>query len=288
MKHDLHTKFVNEATKMSLGQKLDRIKTLQDQILKHADQRDNYIDKIYFGVARKLVDESCFLDEVHELRTLLSSVSYSHALLDRFQKSRRALVSFCKSGVVAEQLQQFQTLSEEERLELADQISSFHSQSFFGSMHHAVADIKKSENSNRSFTRSFSLNGERQSPIASLIMLSDAVIGTNSNANLFLNMVYHESCVHNSMYQLQQGACFGYLHHFDPLYADGVLRNEYQQRGMSAPFEIPSIYPNYLEERIAFVEAARFVNDLGYDAAFDEDNKFLLPHDPNRPFELSV
>lgn len=270
-----------------LDERLKRVKLLQAEILSEAQENDYVKESVYFGISRKIVDETKFTNEILELKALLQSMPFSQTLHNKFTEARRKLVDICHSedNDIGNRIANLKELSIEEQLALASDIISQFNKLFFGDSYKYVEPTMDFyPESDRSFTKNPAYEITQTDPTPSIVQLSNNVIGTG-DINVFLNLVFHEGCVHATMYQLEQSYACGWIKTSDPLYQDAKQRRTIKENGMSAAFPISSIYPNFLEEAIAFKQSAEFVSALGYSSLGIEDDIVLASSDYNWPYD---
>lgn len=271
---------------LSIEERLMRVKETQDQIVTRANENDFLKEFFYFGTMRTVVDETKFVNEILGLRELLKTVKFSDFLHQKFSAARESLVKICQSQElpIADSILEFKNLSEEDRLDLARRIINHFNKIFFGKDYKYVNPVLEYDpESNRSFNRNYKYKENQKEPTASMVRLSNSVIG-NGDINIFLNLIFHEGCVHSVMYQLEQSYGCRWIDNKDPLYEDAKKRYLIKKDNIFASFEISSIYPNFMEEAIAFKQSAEFVHALGYKPLGIEDEIILSSTNPHWPY----
>ena len=280
-----------DVVSLPLQKRLELLKCNVDSVLKRANTESSFITKMYFGMERRVIDETQFADEIHSINTLLAHLYFSEKLHDTFDGARKRLTALCSetSSNIAKAISDFPDLNVKERLSLANELIASFSAFFFKDRYTYVNPETNYEvGTDRSFHRNFPVDPDQTKPRPSLIKFSDNVIGAKAKLNIFLNLVLHEGCVHAPLYQLQQSYQSGWIDPQDPLYQDSEFRFLYKKMKLTAPFLISSVYPNFLEESIAFRQAALFVSSLGLPSALDgEDNCILLSTNRHKPYKPS-
>lgn len=276
---------------MTLEEKLIKLKALKTQVLAKAKERNTYHKRHYFGYDRDVIDEAEFPNEIQEMNALLDGVKYSDTLHEKFNQARGRLVDEILYGeqLIIRRIDDFADLSEQHRVRLAQDISKRFHEIFLGRDYkYRLPIITYDPESDRSIHRSYALKERWQwRPKQGKIIFSKNVICNPNNKVSFLNLVFHEACVHAPMYQLLQGYKYGRIKPTDPLYHDAKLAHGCKNIGLSAPFQIASIYPNFIEEALAFKQAVHFVDDLGFDTTNMEDKVILASADCHRPYSLA-
>jgi hypothetical protein len=277
----------------NIKDKLLRIQYLQDYIIEQADKHDAYVTKQYFGIERRVVNESHFTAEIAELKKILISIEFSPALCDQFNQARERLVCIINQNDsdLVNPVRVFEDLDLQQKLKLACDIArTFHELFFDFDYKYALPTIEFDPKAFTSLHRSFGLDDNSDYPISSRIRFSKNILGPDAQTHGFLNLVFHEACVHAPLYQLQQGFYYGHLPKDNKLYNDAHLIHTYTSMGISPKFFISSIYPNFLEEKIAFFQSALFVKALGLRTLGPEDDIILKsknknwPYNPPKPF----
>jgi soluble cytochrome b562 len=264
---------------LTFDEKLARLKTLKNDVLEKAKEWNAFKRQPYFGYERDVIDETVFPDELKEMKLLLDQLQYSDRLHNKFDQARKELTNEILSGhhIIINRLDDFDALSEEGRVKLAQDISKRFHELFLGRDYRYVCpEITYNPDDDRSWHRSFALKSRWQwRPKAGKIIFSKNVMCNPQNKEGFLNLVFHEACVHAPMYQLLQGFRYGRVKKSDPLYQDAKLAYGFKRISLAAPFQIASIYPNFIEEALAFKQSVIFANDLGC-APQSDDNKIIL------------
>ena len=265
---------------------MSRADQLGKEIVSKAVTEGLMTETEYFGRPQKVVDEAQFEQEIGELKGLLGQIGYSDVLYQTFDKARREAVAFLKTDPeTQDKLTRFSELTRAERIDLASGISGIFLKSFFGEeIRYQDPVIDDDPSLKTSIHRNFTLNAEGAYPIASYVAFSKAVIESETPP-VFLNLVFHEACVHAAMYQLLQGQYFRYLPEDHSLYPDAEIRRARYETSSVPQFLISSLYANWGEEALAFFQSAKFVEEMGYEDAFPEDRQIREAENPQWPYD---